>query len=138
MPWQVDYLTNEDAVTVTVSGPVTLEDFVGIHAAGIAMAREHDTRRILIDALGMIMAIPPTQLYGLPILLEEKGLTRGHKVAIVVTDHARPDENLSFLETVFYNRGFPLRVFTETPEALAWLKPGAPTSDAADRRTNEA
>ena len=117
MSWQVDYQRNDKTVTVNASGPITLEDFVGIHAAGVAAARKHDTRQILIDARDMTMAIPPTQLYGLPALLEEKGLTRGHKVAIVTSNHAKPDENLSFLETVFYNRGFFLRVFTETQAA---------------------
>ncbi len=138
MPWQVDYLQDDEVVIAKASGPMTLENFEGIYAAGIARAQEHDTRQILIDARQVAMAIPPTQLYGLPALLEQKGLTRGYKVAIVVADDAKTDDNLVFLETIFYNRGFQFRVFTETREARTWLKPNTFAPNVRHRRSHEA
>jgi hypothetical protein len=122
MAWQVKYSADDSIVTVKVSGQTNLEDLVRTFAAGIAGAREHHVKRILIDARQMTITSSATQLYGLPGLLQEQGLTRAHKVAIIVSDNLEPNEDFSFLETIFYNRGFSICLYSETTQALAWLK----------------
>ncbi len=122
MAWQVKYSADDGIVTVKVSGQTNLEDLVRTFAAGIATAREHRVKRMLIDARQMTITSSATQLYGLPGLLQEQGLTRAHKVAIVVSDRPEPNEDFSFIETIFHNRGFSICLYSEMTQALAWLK----------------
>jgi len=120
--WQIKYSADEGIVMVEVSGTVNRDDLMTMLAAGIATAREHNIKQILIDGRQATIAASPTKLFALPRLLHEQGLTRGHRVAIVIPGSPEPDEDFRFLETVFYNRGFSLRLHPEMAQALAWLK----------------
>jgi len=122
MAWQVEHLTDDGVVMVVVSGETGLDDLLATFAAGATKARELGVKRLLIDGREMTLASSTTELYGLPGLLQERGLTRAHKVAIVFSGELEPDKDLLFLETVFFNRGFPLRLFPEKNEAIVWLK----------------
>jgi len=119
---QVKHLTDDSVVVVEVSGQISQDDLVETFTAGITTAQEHCFKRILIDAREVTITSSATQLYSLPKLLHEQGLTRAHKVAILFSGDSEASKDLSFLETIFFNRGFPMRLFAERAEAMKWLK----------------
>jgi hypothetical protein len=136
MTWQVDYLTEQQVVAVnpdpdvsrcTSGGPDTpadMHEFTEIVARGVVVAAEHAVHAILIDARAMKLAAQTTELYHLPEIVQEQGLTRRHRVAVVVPGDSAQKESFLFIETVFFNRGFQVRLFAEVTTALKWLKPG--------------
>lgn len=122
MAWQVDYLAEEQVITVKFSGAAGMEDLKATCTQCIAVAREHATYAILADASKTALTAQTTELYHLPDTLEEKGLTRHYRVAMVISDDPNQKESFTFFETVFVNRGFQMRLFTEQSAALEWLR----------------
>ncbi len=124
MTWQVDYLAEQQVVAATVSATVGIQEISEMVARGLAVAAERATGAILIDARQMRLDALTTELYRLPGIVEELGLTRSHRVAVVIADDSEQMDSFLFVETVFFNRGFPVRLFTEVTAALKWLKSG--------------
>jgi hypothetical protein len=128
MTWQVDYLAEQQVVAVQISAMADMQEFTEILARGLAAAAEHAIHAILIDARQMKLTAQTTELYHLPETVEELGLTRRHRVALVISGDSEPKDSFSFVETVFFNRGFQVRLFAETIAALEWLHPGERSS----------
>lgn len=122
MTWQIEHSAADGVVMVGVSGEAGLDELQAIFVAGASAASEHGVRRILVDAREMALSSSTTELYSLPGRLREQGLTRAHKVAIVFSGDPDSNKDLLFLETVFFNRGFPMRLFPAKGEAITWLK----------------
>lgn len=122
MTWHVDYLADEQAIVVEFSGAVSMEDLKATCIQCIAVAREHATYAILADAREMRLTAQTTELYHLPDTVEEQGLTRHYRVAMVISDDSNQKESFTFFETVFVNRGFQMRLFSERCAALEWLR----------------
>jgi hypothetical protein len=137
MARQVRYLADDSVVMVEVSGPVNQNDLLATFTAGLTAGQEHSVKRILIDARAMTISSSATQLYNLPGLLHEYGLTRAHKVAILCAGNPAPNKDFLFLETLFFNRGFPLRLFPEMAEAMKWLQRTKHHTGAKARPTTE-
>ncbi|HPC95796.1 MAG TPA: hypothetical protein PLU87_12695 [Sedimentisphaerales bacterium] len=124
MTWQVDYLAEQQVVATTVFAMVGVPEITAMVARSLAVAAECATGAILIDARQMRLDALTTELYRLPEIVEELGLTRSHRVAVVIADDSEQIDSFLFVETVFFNRGFPVRLFTEVAAALKWLKSG--------------
>jgi len=124
MTWQVDYLVEQQVVAATVSAMVGIQEISEMVARGLAVAAERATGTILIDARQTKLDALTTELYRLPEIVEKLGLTRTHRVAVVIADDPEQMDSFLFVETVFFNRGFPVRLFTEVTAALKWLKSG--------------
>lgn len=122
MTWQLDYLVNEGIVAVKAFGPVNVQDIMEMAAESMEAAREHEVCAILVDASETKLTALTTELYRLPEMAEERGLTRHHRWALVISDDPAQKESLTFVETVFVNRGFQLHLFTGASPALDWLK----------------
>lgn len=138
MTWQVDYLTEQQVVAATVSATVGIQEITEMVARGLVVAAERATGAILIDARQMKLDALTTELYRLPEIVEELGLTRSHRVAVVIADDSEQMDSFLFVETVFFNRGFPVRLFTEVTAALKWLKSGQrPLHPASGSSPNE-
>ncbi|HNY78994.1 MAG: hypothetical protein RBS72_15550 [Sedimentisphaerales bacterium] len=124
MTWQVDYLAEQQVVAATVSATVGIGEISEAVARGLVVAGERATGAILIDARQMKLAAQTTELYRLPEIVGGLGLTRSHRVAVLIADNSEQMDSFLFVETVFFNRGFPVRLFTEVTAALKWLKSG--------------
>lgn len=138
MAWQVDYLEEQQVVAVAASATVGVQEITEVIARGLAVAAERATGAILMDAREMKLAAQTTELYRLPEIVGGLGLTRSHRIAVVISGDAEQKETFLFIETVFFNRGFQVRLFAEATAALKWLKPGKrpwrpPTGSVSNR-----
>jgi hypothetical protein len=122
MAWHVEYLAQEQVITVEFSGTAGMDDLKATGTQCIAVAREHATYAILADAREMTLTAQTTELYHLPDTFEEQGLTRHYRVAMVISDDSDQKESFTFFETVFVNRGFQMRLFSKRDAALEWLR----------------
>lgn len=138
MTWQVDYLAEQQVVAATVSARVGIQEITAMVAQSLAVAAGRATGAILIDARQMKLDAQTTELYRLPEIVETLGLTRSHRVAVVIADNAEQMDSFLFVETVFFNRGFPVRLFREVTAGLKWLKSGKrPLRPASGSRSNK-
>lgn len=122
MAWDVEYLAEEQVIAVELSGMIGMADFAVVGPQCLAAAREHGTHAILADARKATLTAQTTELYRLPDTAEEQGLSRHYRMAMVISDDADRRESFTFLETVFINRGFQMRLFSERKAALEWLR----------------
>ncbi len=131
MTWQVKYAAENRVVCIEVSRAVNVAEIVESARAGRDLARTNGVHAILVDARRMTVAALTTELYRMPEVFVEQGLSRRYRVAIVVPEDPEEKERFAFIETVFVNRGFPLRLFAESAAALAWLRdePGGGVAD---------
>ena len=113
---------DRDILHIRAMGTRTYDSLMAIVADVMASCREQDTHKVLVDVRemkGMLSTWQALKLVttGFSTLRDVRIL---HKAAIV--DLAENRERYRFLETVANNRGYNLRVFENTDEAIEWLE----------------
>jgi len=107
-------------VRADLRGRVTDQIWSYVFCKTLALAGIYETRNLLIDLRQAQVPVNPFAVLSLPPALEYIGLTRLYRIALVV-DYREND--YSFYETVFRNRGFALQIFTDYEEARNWFSP---------------
>jgi hypothetical protein len=82
-------------------------------------AIEYQSFSHLIDHRETTFAFKFSDYYERPSINEKLGVSRRFRTAIVFSQLT---EDTRFMETVFRNRGYNLRHFTDIDEGKAWLK----------------
>lgn len=80
--------------------------------------RQHDSKAVLLDYTETTLHLQPYEIFERPKTLTEVGFPADVKVAVVFR---ALDENTQFLENVYRNKNYPVRVFAEKAAALIWL-----------------
>ena len=83
----------------------------------------HGAKRVLIDYSQTLSRLEPYEIFERPKILTAFGFPTDVNVAVL---YARLDENAQFLENVYRNQNFPVRVFNDYTAALSWLESQAP------------
>ncbi len=122
MAWHVEYLAQEQVIAVELSGMIGMADLWGVGPRCLAVAQERTTHAILADVREATLTAQTTELYRLSDSASEHGFTRHYRVALVISDDPDQKESFTFFETVFVNRGFQIRLFSERDAALEWLR----------------
>ena len=87
-------------------------------AALAVMAREHACSKVLNDLRDAIITRSAFDIFDMPRIVEKAGVPYITKRALVVRE---PLEDFQFLETVSFNVGQRVRVFTNYDTAIKWL-----------------
>ncbi|MBX7185353.1 MAG: hypothetical protein K1Y01_09435 [Vicinamibacteria bacterium] len=87
----------------------------------MALGREKGTSRFLADCTALEGGHSIVDLYFISQLLEEAGISRTFREAIVLPQLQSAAGEVRFWETTCWNRGMDVRVFKTMAEALAWL-----------------
>ncbi|HVV74111.1 MAG TPA: hypothetical protein VHI52_21840 [Verrucomicrobiae bacterium] len=80
---------------------------------------QHQSKGILLDYTQTISRLQPYEVFERPRVLQELGFPMHVRIAVV---YAVLDENTQFLENVYRNKNYPVRVFADRSQALAWLE----------------
>ncbi len=80
---------------------------------------EHGCRRLLMDLRGAQVTSSTLEIYTIPRVVKEAGVSGSIKRAVVV---AEITQDFEFLETASVNMGSQVKLFTDPEAALAWLK----------------
>jgi len=119
MTWQIEYSEAQDLVTVTVKGQINAAETAKMALEGIALARENNSNRFLIDYSHTQVQDTSLDTYEFMSGLEQLGIKRSDHIAFIIV---RNKEAHHFAETVAANRGWiNLRYFSTREEALTWL-----------------
>ena len=102
--------------SVKITGPASLEDFVGLIAKVGEQTLRHGDKRVLVDLLGVEGDMKFTEHFQLGEQAAQQ-LRHLEKMASVVPE----DKITRTSEKVALKKGFQLRVFTTMSEAIQWL-----------------
>ena len=118
MSHELSYDSDIDCVILRVKSEVTLELVRELAPLVASMFEETNCRRLLNDMSGATIDISVTKLFNSPQIMDEAGVMRNTKRALVVPQSF--DES-AFLENVTRNRGHNLMIFKDVEEAKRWL-----------------
>ncbi len=111
----------ENFVHSCVRGPITWELLAEQMTKTAEKAKEWDFRRHLVDFREAKKQLGVLDDYDIAHKkAREYGFKPGSKHALIV--RYEEIDGFSFVETVFRNAGYNLRIFTEEDEALDWIK----------------
>jgi hypothetical protein len=102
--------------SVTISGPASLDDFVGLMTTFGEQTRREGVKRVLVNLLGVEGELKFTDHFQLGSQAAQL-LRHLDKLASVVP----ADKITHTSEKVAQKQGFQLRVFTSVDEAAGWL-----------------
>ena len=97
---------------------VTIKQLSG---EAIAVAPPGAVRKFLSDDRHMVPQLSTVELYELPGILEDLGLRRTDRVAVVYSTSSPKRSDFEFFEDVARNRGFTVQLFTDPEKARDWL-----------------
>ncbi len=118
MSHELHYDPNIDCVILRIQGIVTLDLIRKIAPEVARMCEETGCRRLLNDMSAATINISILDLYTSPKTMDESGVSRKIKRALVVP-HAFDEPD--FLENLTRNRGHDLKIFKDIKEAKQWL-----------------
>ena len=118
MPERVTVRDDQQIIVVESWGKITREDLEHSLRSVLDFHREKGYRNVLVDATAEDQFPPVEDIFDFGNELARVA-TLGIRFAIVASP--KTAEDLRFLETVAWNRGGLLQVFSRMEEALSWL-----------------
>jgi hypothetical protein len=122
-----------DFVSIKITGPASLDDFVDLIATVGEQTRQRGDKRVLVDLLGVEGDMKFTEHFQLGSQAAQH-LRHLDRMASVVPE----DKITRTSEKVALKQGFQLRVFTSMSEAVEWLSqaPAQPSTTTRDLGTD--
>jgi hypothetical protein len=142
MAHEITYLEDDGIIFTDYAPPIGLPELQATIAENLAMAAEKGAWLFLGDCRRLPTAGSVIDVYELGQLLDELGVDRRMREALVVELDPAGASSFDFYVTVTTNRGIQVRLFAEMDEAKAWLvsegvrqgllsRSGAPTAPTA-------
>ncbi len=122
MPIRCGVLEVERVVELVYAGTVTPEELQAMLLAAAETARRTSILRFLADLTGMSGGHSAGDLFAVVQAMEQLGVPRTMREAIVPRPGSLPDADARFFEDACRNRGFDVRIFPDRASALAWLQ----------------
>jgi hypothetical protein len=116
--WTIEYLSDENILFLKSKGQMDVPFANAMVKAIVEAAMEHQCSSHLIDHRETTFLFNLSDYYDRPSINEKLGISRKFKTAMIF---AQLTEDTRFMETVFINRGYNLRHFTDIDKAKAWL-----------------
>ncbi len=118
MSHKLSYDAETDCVILRVQGEVTIETIRELAPRVASLLEKTNCPRFLNDMSAATIDISVAELFGSPRIMDESGLKRDTKRALVVPPSFAES---AFLENVTCNRGHNLMIFQDIEEAREWL-----------------
>lgn len=109
---------------VVTSGTVTIPDLNRMSKDAAAAIEEHGTQLFLVDYRGVdSIELSTVDIYEQPQQMQRAGVPAGSRLAQVFREEHV--ETFRFFETVCWNRGYVVKLFSEPEPAQQWLLDGS-------------
>jgi len=116
----VTYDQELDCIMASCEGPLNLETMKKYARKIAEKAGENGCKRLLNDLRKVTLEVDTMEIFKSPDTIQEQGIDRSWKRAIVVDEKLEGD--FHFFETVAVNRGHLMKIFTDRNLAISWLK----------------
>jgi hypothetical protein len=111
-----------DVLWVTATGTRSLQTVLAMSQDIFAACVEKHLKKVLIDVLGLEGRLTTMEAYEVAGKHFWKIRDRSVITHCAIVDLKEFEESYRFFENVAANRGYLLRIFSDTDEAIAWLK----------------
>jgi len=120
MEWQISFKPENNMLYVRTQGIFNMDSNRALIKECLEILQGTDCRNCLIDNSELeFTRIETLEIYSIPALFSELGIPHNLHIAEVFSKkHAK---DFHFLETVCYNHGYKVFVFSEMELALEWL-----------------
>jgi hypothetical protein len=122
--WTIEHILHENILLLKSKGQMDVPSANAMVKDVADSAFRYKCFSHLVDHRETTFAFNLSDFYDRPSVNEELGISRRFQTAMVFSHIT---EDTRFMETVFRNRGYNLRHFTDIEEAKAWLKKQAST-----------
>ena len=123
MEWVAHFDPAKSLVTVSVTGALKAAPLKEMTRELRDLVAHHQSKLVLLDYTEAAFRLEPYEVFERPRVLEELGFPADVRVAVLFQ---ALNEDTQFLENVYRNKGFPVRVFADRLTALNWLDKGLP------------
>lgn len=117
-PYTVTYQPENSCIMVVVQGVLDLPTFHNLVFDVAELVECKGCKRLLIDLCNAFPSESNLEIYKMPDAVECVGIGRDCKQGLVVGEKVA---EFYFLETVFINRGYQVRLFDDMNAAYDWL-----------------
>src|ERR1044071_7499131 len=108
MEWHIQADDPECLITVKVTGLVKAAPLKEMTRELCATVLARRSKQVLLDYTQAVPGLEPYEIFERPKVLQDLGFPNNVKVAVL---YRVLDENTQFLENVYRNKSFPVRVF---------------------------
>ena len=117
--WKIEYIIGEDILFLKSNGQMDVPSANAMVRDLADAAQKHKCNRHLIDHRETSFTFSLPEFFERPAINEQLGISRLFRTAMVFSQLT---EDTVFMETVFRNRGYNMRHFTDIDKAKVWLK----------------
>ena len=121
MVWRVEFNAEWGCIHSVYSGAFTKQDADEATAAALSLAPGDGPHLFLTDLLDADSKLSTVDIYSTPREWEIAGVSRAHRLALVVPEGGRMWNDAQFYETTCCNRGWQVKVFSCKQRAIDWL-----------------
>ena len=122
MKWEIKYNKKDGIVAVKTSGLITWDENKLMAQEVLAAAKYHTTKKVFVDHRLSKPDLSILEIDELPSLLKQIGVGPEYKVAILFDPASPQSDNFTFFQNVSTISSLQFRVFSESAEAIEWLK----------------
>lgn len=122
MAFTLEYLVEERIIFAYTFGEMSQQELIRLAEEAFAMGKTFGVERYLVDHLDMTPDIDTLDLFDLPKIHQQLGLSGSVKVAAVYSEHNLKKEDFELYQMRAWSQGIHnLRHFNSMPQAMAWL-----------------
>lgn len=119
MTWVIQFDEAKRLICVEAEGALESLPLRRFSEALRDAVQQYEAKGILIDYTRTVSRLQPYEIFERPRVLQELGFPNQLRVAVLYT---ALDENTQFVENVYRNKNFLVRVFADRGKALTWLE----------------
>ncbi len=119
MTWVIRFDAEKRLVVVNASGALESSRLRQMTLEVKELILGNNARGALIDYREAVSRLQPYEIFERPKILQELGFPANARVAVL---YRALDENTQFLENVYRNKNYAVRVFEDEGQALSWLE----------------
>ena len=118
MNYQIEAVQNQNYILAKATGTIDAETFNQMILDAASAASEHGYTKYLIDMQEAYFNISTLEIVNFATYLRRTELKLLHKIALI---YSQDEKDYHFIETVVRNRGYNIRIFDHSHEAISWL-----------------
>lgn len=122
MRWKIDYIEDQGIIRAKTSGLMSRDDKKKLCEEMLSAGRQKSIKMFLIDQKETSFGLSVLEIDDLPKMFKSIGFDTKDKVAILTNPDGSNKALFSFLQDVFSLSSLKVRVFTDSLEAITWLR----------------
>jgi hypothetical protein len=118
MEWDIHLEASTRLVVIQVTGTIKAGPLRQMTLELREAIQQHQSKQVLLDYTEAVSGLQPYEIFERPKVLQELNFPSDVKVAVL---YRVLNEDTQFLENVYRNKSFPVRVFSDRGLGLQWL-----------------